>query len=189
MTIFKWIAILLVTVYCAGLVVLYVRQRGMLFPIPTVARTAPDAAGLPEAEEHILTTSDDEAAKLSTSSDWRTTHSERAPRILKRITKVLTILFVSSLYYFINDDSPEDILEYKKFNLNTLLKMSGFRMLMWLVSCLWLMAGDVAAQSTGVRQLRDMVKDGPGSQRRGPCRDRLLQRAPAGTDRLRRPAR
>jgi len=46
--------------------------------------------------------------------------------------------------------------------------MSGFRMLMWLVSCLWLMAGDVAAQSTGVRQLRDMVKDGPGSQRRGP---------------------
>lgn len=60
MTIVKWIAILLVTVYCAGLVVLYVRQREMLFPIPPVGRTAPDAAGLPEAEEHVLATSDGE---------------------------------------------------------------------------------------------------------------------------------
>ena len=60
MTIFKWIAILLVTVYCAGLVVLYVRQREMLFPIPPVGRTAPGAAGLPQAEEHVLTTSDGE---------------------------------------------------------------------------------------------------------------------------------
>ncbi|WP_454652534.1 alpha/beta hydrolase [Bradyrhizobium liaoningense] len=58
MTIVKWIAIALVTVYCAGLLVLYVRQREMLFPIPPVGRTAPDAAGLPEAEEHVLTTSD-----------------------------------------------------------------------------------------------------------------------------------
>ena len=60
MTSVKWIAILLVTVYCAGLVVLYVRQREMLFPIPPVGRTAPDAAGLPEAEEHALTASDGE---------------------------------------------------------------------------------------------------------------------------------
>ncbi|TWA93798.1 alpha/beta hydrolase [Bradyrhizobium stylosanthis] len=60
MTIFKWIAILLVTVYCAGLVVLYVRQREMLFPIPPVGRTAPGAAGFGEAEEHVLTTSDGE---------------------------------------------------------------------------------------------------------------------------------
>ncbi|MBH5401860.1 alpha/beta hydrolase [Bradyrhizobium sp. CNPSo 4010] len=60
MSIVKWIAIVLVTVYCAGLVVLYVRQREMLFPIPPVGRTAPDAAGLPEAEEHVLTTSDGE---------------------------------------------------------------------------------------------------------------------------------
>jgi uncharacterized protein len=60
MTIVKWIAILLVTVYLGGLVVLYVRQREMLFPIPPVGRTAPDAAGLPEAEEHVLTTSDGE---------------------------------------------------------------------------------------------------------------------------------
>lgn len=60
MTIVKWIAILVVTVYCAGLVVLYVRQRAMLFPIPPAGRTAPDAAGLPEAEEHVLPTSDGE---------------------------------------------------------------------------------------------------------------------------------
>ena len=60
MTIVKWIAILLAAVYCAGLVVLYVRQREMLFRIPPVGRTAPDAAGLPEAEEHVLTTSDGE---------------------------------------------------------------------------------------------------------------------------------
>jgi hypothetical protein len=59
-TIAKWTVILLATVYLAGLVVLYVRQREMLFPIPPVGRTAPDAAGLPEAEEHVLTTSDDE---------------------------------------------------------------------------------------------------------------------------------
>jgi fermentation-respiration switch protein FrsA (DUF1100 family) len=60
MTTVKWIVIVLVIVYCAGLVVLYVRQREMLFPIPPVGRTAPDAAGLPEAEEHVLTTSDGE---------------------------------------------------------------------------------------------------------------------------------
>ncbi|MHC2625286.1 fermentation-respiration switch protein FrsA (DUF1100 family) [Bradyrhizobium huanghuaihaiense] len=60
MTIVKWTLILLVTVYLAGLVMLYVRQREMLFPIPPVGRTAPEAAGLPEAEEHVLTTSDGE---------------------------------------------------------------------------------------------------------------------------------
>lgn len=60
MTIVKWIAILLAAVYCAGLLVLYVRQREMMFPIPPAGRTAPDAAGLPEAEEHVLTTSDGE---------------------------------------------------------------------------------------------------------------------------------
>lgn len=60
MTVVKWIAIVAVTVYLAGLLVLYVRQREMLFPIPPVGRTAPNAAGLPEAEEHVLTTSDGE---------------------------------------------------------------------------------------------------------------------------------
>lgn len=60
MTIVKWTAILLVAAYLAGLLVLYVRQREMLFPIPPVGRTAPAPAGLPEAEEHVLTTSDGE---------------------------------------------------------------------------------------------------------------------------------
>ncbi|WP_128929405.1 alpha/beta hydrolase [Bradyrhizobium guangxiense] len=60
MTIAKWTVILLVAVYLAALVVLYVRQREMLFPIPTAARTSPDAANYPEAEEHVLTASDGE---------------------------------------------------------------------------------------------------------------------------------
>ncbi|WP_027553241.1 alpha/beta hydrolase [Bradyrhizobium sp. Cp5.3] len=59
MTIIKWIAILVVGGYFAGLVLLYVMQRDMLFPIPTTKRTAPAAAGF-SAEEHLLTTSDGE---------------------------------------------------------------------------------------------------------------------------------
>ncbi|WP_456620278.1 alpha/beta hydrolase [Bradyrhizobium sp. P5_C12] len=60
MTFLKWIAIILAAGYLAGLVLLFVKQRAMLFPIPTGERTAPAAAGLPEAEEHVLTTSDEE---------------------------------------------------------------------------------------------------------------------------------
>src|SRR6516164_9882824 len=60
MTVLKWIAIILATGYLAGVAALYVKQREMLFPIPPVGRTAPDAAGLPEAEEHVLTTADGE---------------------------------------------------------------------------------------------------------------------------------
>lgn len=56
----KWTAIVLVAGYVAGLVLLFVKQRAFLFPIPTTERTAPAAAGLPEAEEHVLTTSDGE---------------------------------------------------------------------------------------------------------------------------------
>ena len=43
-----------------GLAVLFFVQRSFLFPIPTTARTAPQAAGFPEAEEHVLTTADGE---------------------------------------------------------------------------------------------------------------------------------
>ncbi|MET4803328.1 alpha/beta hydrolase [Bradyrhizobium sp. LB11.1] len=60
MTVIKWIAIILAVGYLAGLALLYFKQRDMLFPIPTTERTAPAAAGLPEAEEHLLTTSDGE---------------------------------------------------------------------------------------------------------------------------------
>ena len=60
MTFLKWIAILLVAGYIAGLVLLFVKQRSLLFPIPTAERTAPAAAGFPQAEEHILATPDGE---------------------------------------------------------------------------------------------------------------------------------
>jgi fermentation-respiration switch protein FrsA (DUF1100 family) len=60
MIVLKWILIVLAVIYLGGVAVLYFRQREMLFPIPPVGRTAPDAAGLPQAEEHVLTTSDGE---------------------------------------------------------------------------------------------------------------------------------
>jgi hypothetical protein len=60
MIVLKWIVIVLATIYLAGVAVLYFKQREMLFPIPPVGRTAPGAAGFPEAEEHMLTTADGE---------------------------------------------------------------------------------------------------------------------------------
>jgi fermentation-respiration switch protein FrsA (DUF1100 family) len=60
MTVLKWLAIVIAVAYCGGIAVLFFKQREMLFPIPPVGRTAPDAAGLPEAEEHVLTTADGE---------------------------------------------------------------------------------------------------------------------------------
>jgi hypothetical protein len=60
MIVLKWIVIVLVVIYLGGVGVLYFKQRKMLFPIPPVGRTAPDAAGLPQAEEHVLTTADGE---------------------------------------------------------------------------------------------------------------------------------
>lgn len=60
LTILKWLLIVVAVVYLGGLLWLYLKQREMLFPIPPVGRTAPAAAGLPEAEEHVLTTADGE---------------------------------------------------------------------------------------------------------------------------------
>jgi fermentation-respiration switch protein FrsA (DUF1100 family) len=60
MIVLKWIVIVAALVYLGGVTVLYVKQREMLFPIPPVGRTAPAAAGLPQAEEHVLTTADGE---------------------------------------------------------------------------------------------------------------------------------
>src|SRR6201991_515492 len=60
MTVLKWIVIVIAVIYLAAVAVLYFKQREMLFPIPPVGRTAPDAAGIPEAEEHVLTTADGE---------------------------------------------------------------------------------------------------------------------------------
>jgi hypothetical protein len=39
---------------------LFIKQRSFIFPIPQTVRTAPEAAGFSEAEEHILTTADGE---------------------------------------------------------------------------------------------------------------------------------
>jgi uncharacterized protein len=60
MTILRWLLIVVSVVYVGGLVVVFFKQRSMLFPIPPVGRTAPDAVGLPEAKEQVLTTVDGE---------------------------------------------------------------------------------------------------------------------------------
>jgi hypothetical protein len=60
MIVLKWIIIILAVIYLGGIAALYFKQREMLFPIPPVGRTPPDAAGLPEAEEHVLVTADGE---------------------------------------------------------------------------------------------------------------------------------
>src|SRR3954451_20848009 len=60
MTALKWLLIVVSVGYVCGLLVLFFAQRGVLFPAPTRARTAPLAAGFPEAEEHVLTTADGE---------------------------------------------------------------------------------------------------------------------------------
>lgn len=60
MTVIRWIAIILAAGYLAGLALLYLRQREMVFPIPTAERTTPAAAGFTTAEEHFLTTPDGE---------------------------------------------------------------------------------------------------------------------------------
>jgi fermentation-respiration switch protein FrsA (DUF1100 family) len=60
MTVLKWLLIVVAVLYLGGLAVLYFKQRAILFPIPPLGRTTPQAAGFSEAEEHILTTSDGE---------------------------------------------------------------------------------------------------------------------------------
>jgi uncharacterized protein len=60
MTILKWLVVLASIGYLGGLVALFFLQRSFVFPIPQTVRTAPEAAGFPEAEEHILATADGE---------------------------------------------------------------------------------------------------------------------------------
>src|SRR5258708_27838450 len=60
MTDLKWLVVVVAVGYLGGLVAVFLMQRTFLFPIPQAIRTAPDAAGFPEAEEHILTTADGE---------------------------------------------------------------------------------------------------------------------------------
>jgi uncharacterized protein len=60
MTILKWLVVLVPVGYVGGLVVVFLAQRTFLFPIPQTLRTAPEAAGFPQAEEHVLATADGE---------------------------------------------------------------------------------------------------------------------------------
>src|SRR5258707_10559270 len=60
MTDLKWLVVVVSVGYLGGVVALFLMQRAVLFPIPQTARTAPAAAGFPEAEEHVLTTADGE---------------------------------------------------------------------------------------------------------------------------------
>src|SRR5258705_6405381 len=56
----KWLVVVVAVGYLGGLVAVFLMQRSFLFPIPQTIRTAPAAAGFPEAEEHILTAADGE---------------------------------------------------------------------------------------------------------------------------------
>src|SRR5260370_25447052 len=60
MTVLKWLVVLASVGYLGGLVVLFFVQRAFIFPIPQTLRTAPEAAGFPQAEEHALATADGE---------------------------------------------------------------------------------------------------------------------------------
>src|ERR1700724_808711 len=60
MTILKWLIVLALIGYLGGVAVLYFMQRKFLFPIPPPGRTSPEAAGFPQAEEHVLNTADGE---------------------------------------------------------------------------------------------------------------------------------
>src|SRR3954453_1767256 len=60
MSILKWAILLALIAYLAGLAVLYFAQRSILYPIPETRRSSPQAAGFPQAEEHLLQTADGE---------------------------------------------------------------------------------------------------------------------------------
>jgi uncharacterized protein len=60
MTVLKWLIALGSIGYLGGLAALFFLQRTFIFPIPETVRTLPEAAGFPQAQEHILTTDDGE---------------------------------------------------------------------------------------------------------------------------------
>lgn len=60
MTAVKWLLIVASVAYACAIAVLFVVQRSFLFPVPTTVRTPPQAAGFPQAEEHVLATADGE---------------------------------------------------------------------------------------------------------------------------------
>ena len=60
MTVLKWLLIVVAVGYVGGLAAMFFLQRAILFPIPSSERIAPAAAGFPQVEEHVLTTTDGE---------------------------------------------------------------------------------------------------------------------------------
>jgi fermentation-respiration switch protein FrsA (DUF1100 family) len=64
MTVLKWLIIVGCLGYGSALAVLIFAQRSFIYPIPQATRTSPEAAGLGEAEEHVLTTDDGERMVL-----------------------------------------------------------------------------------------------------------------------------
>jgi uncharacterized protein len=60
MSVLKWLVAIASIGYVGGLAILYYAQRSFIFPVPQTIRTSPEAAGFPEAEEHLLTTVDGE---------------------------------------------------------------------------------------------------------------------------------
>jgi fermentation-respiration switch protein FrsA (DUF1100 family) len=61
-TVLKWFGIVAGLGYGSVLGALYLMQRTIMYPAPQVTRTAPAAAGFPEAEELVLATADGEKA-------------------------------------------------------------------------------------------------------------------------------
>jgi hypothetical protein len=70
MTVLKWLAALALLAYVGGLALLYFAQRSILFPIPETRPTSPKAAGFPQAEEHVLQTSDGEKFLPARANRW-----------------------------------------------------------------------------------------------------------------------
>jgi uncharacterized protein len=77
MTVLKWTIIIAAGGYLCGLAVLFFTQRAIIFPIPQTVRTSPDAAGFPQAEEHLLTTADGEKVIV-----WHVPARPRHPIVL-----------------------------------------------------------------------------------------------------------
>ena len=64
MKLLLWAAVWLAALYVAALAAMYAFQRSLLYPVPQASRTAPAAAGFPEAEEIIVGTRDGEQVIL-----------------------------------------------------------------------------------------------------------------------------
>ena len=60
MTILKWLLVVAITGYGGLLALMYLLQRSIMYPAPQTVRTAPAAAGFPQAQEVVLDTSDGE---------------------------------------------------------------------------------------------------------------------------------